>query len=61
MDITGVCSYLDHSKFGVCVDIFLAVVSVVFVGTYIANTYIPVNTVRVLPSPPSLGAALPRG
>ncbi|TYZ62224.1 hypothetical protein PybrP1_002084 [[Pythium] brassicae (nom. inval.)] len=36
--------FLDHSAFGVGIDVFLAIVSVVFVAAYITNTYIPVNT-----------------
>ncbi|DBA04912.1 TPA: hypothetical protein N0F65_006914 [Lagenidium giganteum] len=43
--------FLDHSAFGVALDIFLALMSVVFVATYIWNTYIPKNTL-----PPMLWA-----
>ncbi|KAL3666259.1 hypothetical protein V7S43_008510 [Phytophthora oleae] len=35
--------YLDHSSFGVGLDIFLVLVSIIFASSYIANTYIPTN------------------
>ncbi|KAF1322508.1 Calcium-activated potassium channel subunit alpha, partial [Globisporangium splendens] len=35
--------YLDHSAFGVGLDIVLALVSLAYVAAYITNTYIPVN------------------
>ncbi|KAE9021789.1 hypothetical protein PR001_g13303 [Phytophthora rubi] len=35
--------YLDHSSFGVGLDVFLVLISVVFASSYIANTYIPSN------------------
>lgn len=38
--------FLDHSTFGVGVDILLAFLSLVYVAAYITNTYLPLNTVR---------------
>ncbi|KAG7401293.1 hypothetical protein PHYBOEH_002097 [Phytophthora boehmeriae] len=35
--------FLDHSSFGVGLDIFLVLVSAVFASSYIANTYVPSN------------------
>ncbi|TMW64986.1 hypothetical protein Poli38472_009153 [Pythium oligandrum] len=35
--------FLDHSSFGTALDVFLAVISITFVGSYITNTYIPLN------------------
>uniref|UniRef100_H3HBR9 Uncharacterized protein n=1 Tax=Phytophthora ramorum TaxID=164328 RepID=H3HBR9_PHYRM len=35
--------FLDHSSFGVGLDIFLVLVSIVFTSSYIANTYIASN------------------
>ncbi|ETO83338.1 hypothetical protein F444_02639 [Phytophthora nicotianae P1976] len=35
--------YLDHSSFGVGLDIFLVLVSIVFASSYIANTYVNSN------------------
>lgn len=39
------CRFLDHSTFGVGVDVLLAFTSVVYVAVYITNTYLPLNTV----------------
>ncbi|KAG2770981.1 hypothetical protein PC129_g6386 [Phytophthora cactorum] len=35
--------YLDHSSFGVGLDVFLVLVSIVFASSYIANTYVNSN------------------
>lgn len=41
-------SHLDNGNLGAAIDSFMALVSVVFAGTYVANTYIPYNDVRTV-------------
>ncbi|KAF1782334.1 NAD(P)-binding domain [Phytophthora cactorum] len=42
-------SHLDNGNLGAAIDSFMALVSVVFAGMYIANTYIPFNSASILP------------
>ncbi|RLN89005.1 hypothetical protein BBJ28_00004127 [Nothophytophthora sp. Chile5] len=39
------CRYLDNGYVGAAIDVFMAVVSLVFAAMYICNTYIPANSV----------------
>uniref|UniRef100_H3GXL6 RCK N-terminal domain-containing protein n=1 Tax=Phytophthora ramorum TaxID=164328 RepID=H3GXL6_PHYRM len=43
-DIERISRNLDNGNLGAAIDAFMALVSVVFAGTYIANTYIPANS-----------------
>ncbi|KAG2838066.1 hypothetical protein PC116_g15712 [Phytophthora cactorum] len=43
-DIERVSRHLDNGNLGAAIDSFMALVSVVFAGMYIANTYIPFNS-----------------
>jgi hypothetical protein len=38
--------FLDHSFFGTLLDMALASISLLYVASYIATTYIPASTVR---------------
>ncbi|KAJ8571907.1 hypothetical protein ON010_g4923 [Phytophthora cinnamomi] len=42
-DIERISRHLDNGNLGAAIDCFMALVSVVFAGTYVANTYIPYN------------------
>ncbi|KAE8984581.1 hypothetical protein PR001_g23128 [Phytophthora rubi] len=42
-DIERISRHLDNGNLGAAIDSFMAFVSVVFAGTYVANTYIPYN------------------
>ncbi|GLE05570.1 hypothetical protein PINS_up014602 [Pythium insidiosum] len=39
-------SFLDHSSFGIALDALLALLALIYVGAYIANTYLPDTHVR---------------
>ncbi|CAI5741858.1 unnamed protein product [Hyaloperonospora brassicae] len=43
-DIERLSRHLDNGNLGAAIDSFMALVSVVFAGTYVANTYIPYNS-----------------
>ncbi|ETI38346.1 hypothetical protein, variant 1 [Phytophthora nicotianae P10297] len=43
-DIERISRHLDNGNLGAAIDSFMALVSIVFAGMYIANTYIPYNS-----------------
>jgi hypothetical protein len=45
-DVERISRHLDNGNLGAAIDCFMALVSVVFAGTYVTNTYIPYNSVR---------------
>ncbi|CAH0486334.1 unnamed protein product [Peronospora farinosa] len=43
-DIERMSRHLDNGNLGAAIDTFMCLVSIVFSGTYVANTYIPYNS-----------------
>ncbi|CAI5745627.1 unnamed protein product [Peronospora destructor] len=43
-DIERISRHLDNGNLGAAIDIFMCLVSLVYSGTYVANTYIPFNS-----------------